>query len=275
MAELILKYGISIPFVSTYNNDYFGYIKNGYTIDENGICTGILVTNNQTDKSVRLLAIDNIPAYNLKTINDPKQLLVMSEDNKYIFPYSPTFTYDAKPTFNSEPYNPTYSLISIIDAAKSNNFTMPYLPDVMDFLKYAVNVPVPGIDPTDPKAGIKRAIHIASIPTEEMIKSKPANFWSDIKKIFTVFSQMYGKDISDNCISFSTTDITKIPKNLSQFDCRTSKSLSLTSFTSGNNLIYIGICCCCCCLCIIAIIIVVMMSSSKKKLRRKGGYYYF
>jgi hypothetical protein len=275
MSELILKYGVPAPFGSSLIG-YFGYIKNGYTIDENGICTGIFVSNNQSDISVRLLAIDNKPTYNLNTINNPQQLLVMSEDNKYIFPYSPEYTYSSTPRFSDrEPYNPIYSLISIIDAVKTNNISIPNAGDYINFMTSINNVNVPGLEITDPLIIVKKAIHIASSPTEDMINYKPAKYWSDIKAMLTVFSQIYGKDISDNCIFFSTSDITKIPKYLSLFDCRTPKSFNLMSFLSSKNFIYFSICCCCC-ICIIGIIIsIVMMSSSKKKLRRKGGYYYF
>jgi hypothetical protein len=268
------KYGLPIPFFSVFSSSVFcGYIKNGYTIDENGICSGMFVSEGKNETPVRIFAIDNKPEYKLNTINKPYQLLVMSEDNKYIFPYSPEYTYDTSPISpHREPYNPIYSLISIIDAAKKNNFTIP---SVLDYIKLGTslqNMNVPGLSSDDELFILKKIIHFGSNPTEEMNQAFSPNFLSNITAIFTAFSKIYGKDLSGNCISFSTTDISIIPKNLAQFDCRNQNNLS--SFISGNNLIYVGICCCCC-LCIIALIFFLMMSSSKKKIRRRGGYYYF
>jgi hypothetical protein len=277
MADIVMKYGVPVPFISAIvPGGWWGYIKNEYTIDENGICSGILVSEGKSETRVRIIAIDNKPEYKLNTINKSYQLLVMSEDNKYIFPYSPEYTYDSTPQYPYRmPYNPAYTLISIIDAAKKNDFSIPSVLDFRTLFDSLQNVNVPGLSADDLLQLIKKIIHIGSNPTEEINKLFLPNFLPNIVAISTTFSKIYGKDLLDNCISFSTTDISKISKNLSQFDCRNPKSLNLTSFTSGTNLTYIGICCCCCCICIIAIIIIVMMmSSSKKKFRRRGGYYF-
>ena len=267
MADIMQKYGLPGPFLSAAKG-YCGYIKNGYTIDENGICTGTLVTGT-IEYLAKLFAIDNKSIYNLNTINNPYQILVMSEDNKYIFPYNIDYTIDTKPVFPlREPYNPIYSLISIIEAAKTNNISIPNFSDYTGFLTSLENLIIPGLDTNDPLFTLKKGIAISSNPSKQLIERISQKFLSDINAIFKVFEKIYGKDISDKCISFSTSDISKIPANLAQFDCR--KQNSLSSFTSGNNLIYIGICCCCCCLCIIALIFFLIMSSSKKKLRRRG-----
>jgi len=156
MTDILLKYGMPEPFLSARHIQYWGYIKNGYTIDESGICSGILVSAGKVDTPIRIFAIDNKPEYKLNTINNSLQILVMSEDNKYIFPYSPLYTYDTKPEYPfREPYNPIYTLISIIDVAKKNDITIPIMTDYGNLFNLLQNVNVPGLSPSDQLTTIK------------------------------------------------------------------------------------------------------------------------
>jgi len=153
MSDIKKKYGYSIPFMS--GVEMHGYIDDGYTIDENGICTGNLISSpdlkyvtlgvNQPIQ-VKLLAIENKLSYNLNTINNSDQILVMSKDNKYIFPfysgYTPGLEPQDKETLTPYIYNPIYSFISIIFAIKTNNISIPLWTDFKDLMRIARSVNV-------------------------------------------------------------------------------------------------------------------------------------
>jgi hypothetical protein len=281
-----------IPFFMSQN--FNGYIDDGYIIDISGMCTGNLINSKGSNK-VNLFAIDNKLSYKLNTINDPDQILIMSKDNKYIFPFSPHYV-PGQLVFGlssliKDSYNPFFELISIIFAIKIHNISIPLASDYLLLIKLSsssTNV-VPGIDPNDPLISVKKAIYLTANPVSEM-NSRPVKVWNDISLMLKVFSQVYRSDISNMCISFSTPDISQIPINIGQFDCRNSTSkyklldneqtspkndlLFNTNNNTNNNITYIGIFVF---FLIITIIIVtiIMMSSSKEKLKNKGGYYYF
>ena len=309
---VLSKNEISRPFtISNPTLQLSGYIDDGYTIDPNGICTGNLITVEgsrtvNTTKVVSLLAIENKESYNLNSINDPLQILVMSKDNKYIFLYPNSSLSNL--SFN-DIFGQFMSLVSLIFAIKIYNISIPLITDYELLYNASINSlykPI-GIDPNLPsyKIILQKMIMLADAPDTDpsnLLDKTKVKTWSDLYGLLKSFNKLYDIDTSNLCISYIASDINTIPNNILQFDCRNTEKLNTNELKlndkSINNLLNelinesnnnnnnssffstpIGIGVIIILILIIIIIIVVFFNnkSSMKSndLTSSGGYYYF
>jgi hypothetical protein len=295
------------------NINYIGYIDNGYTLNSNGMCNGNLITQKYDDitgyqtitKQVTLIAVENKLSYNLISINNPQQILIMSKDNKYIFPFGDgSFgTNDMKESF--------LTLVTIIFAIKKYNISIP-LYNNLYLLTIAANNPnynpydLDTPESTDTIPLIKM-IKLANKPDTDPLNSLDSTnikIWSDLSGYINTFYQLYSFDLSNMCISISSTNLNNIPKNVIQYDCRKTtimptnslpdnplqtnsllntllldnlqKNNSSSDNSSSDNslfgrytsLIIIGF------ISLIILIIILYFFNSKPKKLPRGGYYY-
>lgn len=295
------KYGMSRPFTSSNpNQQLYGYIDDGYTLDLNGICTGDLITNTGT-KRVTLLSIDNKPSYNLNSINNPSQILVMSKDNKYIFLYP---SGSISTLSSNDTIGPFLSLVVLIFAIKKYNISIPLITDYELLFKAASNSKyTPSeIDPNLPsnKIILEKMIMLADAPNTDPLNSLDSTknkSWSDLSGLLKTYYQLYDYDISNLCISYVANDLTTIPNNVSQFDCRNTEKIinnpiestrssglfessgsSELSITDNSGLypmigggVFLGVGL----LIVIGLYFLMESKPIKNKSSSSGGYYYF
>jgi hypothetical protein len=253
---IMTNYEISRPFTSSKSNKQLcGYIDDGYTMDSNGMCTGNLITvegstpsidgtlvftgerSINTTKQVTLLSIMNKPSYNLKSINDPLQILIMTKDNKYIFPYP----YETISILSiNETFGLFMSLVSLIFAIKIYNISIPLITDYELLYNASINslYNPSKIDTTLPsyKITLQKMIMLADEPDTDPSKSLDSSkvkSWSDLSGLLKTFNQLYDHDLSNICISYSATDIKTIPDNVSYFDCRNAEKLNTNEPTNA------------------------------------------
>ena len=253
---IMTNYEISRPFTSSNpNKQLCGYIDDGYTIDSNGMCSGNLITiqgsvpvidktleytgprSENITKKVTLLAVNNKPSYNLNSINDPLQILIMSRDNKYIFPYP----YETLSILSdSDTFGLFMSLVSLIFAIKKYNISIPLITNYELLYNASINESYKplGIDSSLPsyKITLNKMIILADAPDTDSSKSLDTTklkIWSDISSLLKTFNQLYDHEISNICISYTASDIKTIPTNVSYFDCRNTEKLNTNEPTNA------------------------------------------
>lgn len=315
-----------LPFITK-----TGYINN-YTLDSNGVCNGML--NGRISTTVSYIPIENKSAYKINPLNDPDQILITTDDGKYIFPfgdgtmatYNPkyflSFISYAVASFNNTMTIPLYNDLRILYYAAnsqlnnftsliSNNRTYSSLPKpLLPLVKMLILSNDPSIDKstilitgdlsvqnyeTDPRTGlyIPPTTDQNGSPIPSSLLDSRASVYSNLFYFLDSYRLVSTGQVnlSDICLSFTSSTINILPSSLQIYDCRNvkfAKKKSLpntplpqkqenppeTDYSSYYPLIGIGVGIFCCVLIIGGAVFFFMMKSKKNKTKSRGGYYY-
>jgi hypothetical protein len=220
-----------------FNINYIGYIDDGYTLDANGMCSGNLITQTfminvgykDITTPVKLLAFDNLPSYKINSPNNRQQILVLTKDNKYMFPFGDG-------TYSSDINKVCFTtIVSIIYTTSKYNITIPLYSNVSVLFKAAQNpkyIPL-NIDgsPFDFNQNqisqdantLVRMKFLGDAPGNDPAKSldiSKTQIWTDISNLMNVYYSYYTKDLSRQCVNISTTTISSVTGDIVKYDCR-------------------------------------------------------
>jgi hypothetical protein len=176
-----------------------GYINN-YTLDNRGICNGTLNAN--TSASVSYIPIKNESRYKISALNNPDQILITTNDGKYILPFA-----DGSITLLNSKYHT--ALLSYLIASSNNTMTIPLYNDLR-ILYYAANSQLNDFTSNISNNQIysRFASNLQVLPLIKMLilSSNPSLDKSTILKTGDLSIQNYETDPSTGLLIPPTTD---------------------------------------------------------------------
>lgn len=263
---------------------FSGYVKTG-EYEKNTDGTFTCKVNYITDvtkptvisvQSIKCIGVSNVN--NFKSPNRPNQMIIMSNDNKYIF-----FPLDVN---SNTILISDYSIIYYISLAIVNyNIQIPDNFNYVHFISNISKFTAPTDDPTynslpnnNRKTTYKGYLMGQNPPNSLLTINSDSKVWSDIGYIFKAGYDLNIPESSTNYVSPSyciKIDSPTVLSNVSQYDCRSNvkaspiipkTSLSLLSLdTNTYGIIAVVVCIICCLMCTCGCMLIIMMSSKSKK----------
>ena len=228
-----------------------GFVKKGeYTQNADGTFTCKINQMTDPKKSTDVIIVSSkcIGIFNVNNIispNRPDQMIILSDDNKYIFLQINLYNN----TINNNEYVEVYSLSL---AFINYGVTIPNYTDLQSFIPALINFPAPTNDSTynslpegSRKMHYKAYLMGLNIPNELLNINSDRKVWSSMSYLFkTVYDLNYDTDSYVGPPSYCVKiDSPTVLSNVSKYDCRSNvnaspvitKSINSTGLTNSTG----------------------------------------
>jgi hypothetical protein len=176
-----------------------GYINN-YIIDSNGMCNGTL--NSKTSTTVSYIPITNDPRYKINVLNNPDQIIMTTDDGKYILPFG-----DGTISTYNKRYHDAF--VSYIIASSNQTMTIPLYNDLR-ILYYAANSQLNNFtsEISNNQTYSRYSSNLSMLPLIKMLilSNNPSLDRSTILRTGDLSIQNYEEDLSTGLLKPPTTD---------------------------------------------------------------------